>query len=217
MKNKTAIVLGATGLTGFNLTKTLIEDEDFDEIVVLSRRKTGLLSDKLKEFMVDFDNPESYKDYVKGDVLFSCMGTTIKKAKKKSIQYKVDVTYQLDVAKAAEVNRVPDYVLVSAPGANKKSLIFYSRIKGILEEEIEKLSFNRKIIFRPSVLIGEREERRKNEEFADKFMRVFIKIFPFLKKYRGISGQELAQAMINSYKVDKENRVYILSEIFKLL
>jgi uncharacterized protein YbjT (DUF2867 family) len=217
MENKTAIVLGATGLTGFNLTKALIEDEDFDKIIVLSRRKTGLNSEKLHELIVDFDNPESYKDYVKGDVLFSCMGTTIKKAKKKSIQYKVDVTYQLEVAKAAEMNHVSDYVLVSAPGANKKSLIFYSRIKGILEDEIEKLSFSRKIIFRPSVLIGEREERRKNEEFADKFMKFAIKVLPFLRKYRGISGKELAQAMINSYKSDNKNRVYNLSEIFEIL
>lgn len=217
MKNKTAIVLGATGLTGFNLTKTLIEDVDFDKIIVLSRRKTGLNSDKLKEFIVNFDNPDSYSDLVRGDVLFSCLGTTIKKAGKKSEQYKVDVTYQLDVAKAAEMNHVYDYVLVSAPGANKKSLIFYSRIKGILEEEIEKLSFNRRIIFRPSVLVGEREERRRNEEFADKFMKFAIKVLPFLRKYRGISGKELAQAMINSYKSDNKNRVYNLGEIFELL
>mgnify|MGYP001241969662 CR=1 FL=1 len=216
-KDKQAIVIGATGLTGFELTKLLLQDETFNKVIVLTRRKTGLIDDKLFEHIVDFDNPESYSDLVRGDVLFSCMGTTIKKAKKKSEQYKVDVTYQYEVAKAAKKNDVPKYVLISSPGAKKKSLVFYSRIKGILEDKIKNLYYNRTIIFRPSVLIGHRADKRRNEEFAAKFMRFIVRILPFTKKYRGIEGAELAQAMINASKLENPMIVYELGEIFNLL
>ncbi|MCK9321941.1 MAG: NAD(P)H-binding protein [Bacteroidales bacterium] len=216
-KRKTAIVIGATGLTGFQLTKQLIENDKFEKIIVLGRSKTGLQSDKLQEHIVDFDKPESFAEFVKGDVLFSCLGTTIKKARTKENQYKVDVTYQYEVAKAAKLNNVATLILISAPGANPKSLIFYSKIKGELENKIKELSFERYLIFQPSVLMGQRTEKRTGEEFAAKFVNFFSKILPFLKKYRGIDTTILAQAMIKAYISDEKNKTYKLGEIFNNL
>ncbi|MDD2387687.1 MAG: NAD(P)H-binding protein [Bacteroidales bacterium] len=216
-KRKTAIVIGATGLTGFQLTKQLIENDKFEKIIVLGRSKTGLQSDKLQEHIVDFDKPESFAEFVKGDVLFSCLGTTIKKARTKENQYKVDVTYQYEVAKAAKLNNVATLILISAPGANPKSLIFYSKIKGELENKIKELSFERYLIFQPSVLMGQRTEKRTGEEFAAKFVNFFSKILPFLKKYRGIDTTILAQAMIKAYMSDEKNKTYKLGEIFNNL
>lgn len=216
-KRKTAIVIGATGLTGFQLTKQLIENDKFEKIIVLGRSKTGLQSDKLQEHIVDFDKPESFAEFVKGDVLFSCLGTTIKKARTKENQYKVDVTYQYEVAKAAKLNNVATLILISAPGANPKSLIFYSKIKGELENKIKELSFERYLIFQPSVLMGQRTEKRTGEEFAAKFVNFFSKILPFLKKYRGIDTAILAQAMIKAYISDEKNKTYKLGEIFNNL
>lgn len=192
---KTAIVIGATGLTGFALTKQLIENDNFDRIIVLGRSKTGLQSDKLKEHIVNFDKPESFAKYVKGDILFSCMGTTIKKARTKENQYKVDVTYQFEVAKTARENNIETIVLISAAGANPKSSIFYSKIKGQLENKIKELAFERCLIFQPSVLMGQRTEKRTGEEFTAKLVNFFSKIFPFIRKYRGINTAILAKAM----------------------
>ncbi len=212
--NTIAVVIGATGLTGFELTKLLLKDDIFSKVIILTRRGIGLENKKLVEHIIDFNDPQSYADLVRGNVLFSCMGTTIKKAKKKSEQYKVDVTYQYDVAMAASKNKVNKYILISAPGAKKKSMFFYSRIKGILEEKVKRLNFDNIIIFRPSVLIGNREETRKNEEFAASFIRGIVRLLPFMRKYRGIEGKELAQTMINSFKLQNPKEIYELGEIF---
>jgi uncharacterized protein YbjT (DUF2867 family) len=216
MSKKNAIVIGATGLTGFQLTKKLIEDGDFIKVKVLTRRKTGLQSKKLEEVLVDFDNLEKYSDFIKGDVLFSCLGTTIKKAGSKEVQYKVDYTYQYNVAKVARDNEVGTYVLVSSSGANSKSSIFYSKIKGKLEDKVKDLSFERCFVFQPSVLMGERNEKRRGEVFAAKIVNFFAKIFPFVRKYRGIDTSILAQSMINAYKSQEKNATYILGEIFDI-
>ncbi len=215
-KRKTAIVIGATGLTGFQLTKQLIENDKFEKIIVLGRSKTELQSNKLQEHIVDFNKPKSFAELVQGDVLFSCLGTTIKKARTKEKQYKVDVTYQYEVAKAAKLNNVATLILISAPGANPKSLIFYSKIKGELENKIKELSFERYLIFQPSVLMGQRTEKRTGEEFAAKFVNFFSKILPFLKKYQGIDTAVLAQAMIKAYMSDEKNKTYKLGEIFNV-
>ncbi|MDD4148580.1 MAG: NAD(P)H-binding protein [Bacteroidales bacterium] len=213
---KTAIVIGATGLTGFELTKQLIKNDNFEKVIIFGRRKTGLSNDKLQEYIVDFDKPESFAENVKGDVLFSCMGTTIKKARTKENQYKVDVTYQYEVAKAARENNAEAIVLISSAGANSKSSIFYSKIKGQLENKIKELSFERCLIFQPSVLMGQRTEKRTGEEFTAKLVNFFSKTLPFIRKYRGIDTAILAHAMINAYLSEEKNRTYKLDEIFSV-
>lgn len=218
-KKQIAIVLGATGLVGRQLAQLLLEDQYFTKVLLLVRRSTGFQHPKLEEIMVDFNDISSFQSLIKGDVLFSCMGTTLKKAGSKEAQYKVDYTYQLEVAEAAKENGVPNYILVSSSGANSSSMIFYSRIKGELENSIKALSFSRSIIFRPSLLLGERDEKRKGEETMANMLPIIIKLIPLLRKYRGIKGIEVAQAMINAYK-DKSSKsieIFELDEIFKLI
>jgi len=131
---KTAIVIGATGLIGNMLVKKLLNDDRYKSVKVFARKSTGLNHPKLEENLVDFDDMVKWKHDITGDELFSAMGTTIRKAKSTSIQYKVDVTYQYEVAKAASENGVRSYFLVSSSGANAKSKLFYLRIKGELDE-----------------------------------------------------------------------------------
>ena len=125
------------------------------------------------------------------------MGTTIKQAGSKEAQYKVDYTYQFKVAKAAADNAVKQLVLISSLGANPKSSIFYSRIKGELDMAIKDLSFKTVTVFRPSALVGERNEERAGEKAMIKTTAFFIKIFPFLKKYKPIDAKIVAKAMVN--------------------
>jgi uncharacterized protein YbjT (DUF2867 family) len=214
---KTALIIGATGLVGNQLLGQLLSDDTFSKVKIFVRRSTGMIHDKLEEIMLDFDNIKAQKDKIKGDVLFSCLGSTIKQAGTKANQYKVDFTYQYEFAKVAAENAVPDYVLISATSASSKSMFFYSRIKGELEAAISTLDFKKIRIVQPSVLEGHRTEKRVAEEFGAIFINFLGRYIPALQKYRSIGGDTLARAMISIYKEDLPDRikVYRLDELFR--
>jgi uncharacterized protein YbjT (DUF2867 family) len=151
---------------------------------------------KLEEIIIDFDKTATWKQMVQGDVLFSTLGTTIKKAGTQKNQYQVDFTYQYKFAKAAAENRVGTYVLVSSMGANPKSSVFYSRMKGELEEAVSKLGFRKLLIFRPSILEGDRKEERTGEKIGLAITRFLTRFM--LKKYRPTPVDMLANKMIRS-------------------
>lgn len=210
---KTAIVIGATGLVGNELVKLLLADDQYQKIRVFSRRTTGFENEKLNEHLVDFDKIEKWKKEVKGDVLFSSLGTTIKQAGSKDAQYKVDYTYQFQVAKAAAENGVKQLVLISSLGANPKSSIFYSRIKGELDQAVRELPFKSVFIFRPSALVGNRSKERAGEKMMIKTTKFFSKIFPFLKKYKPIDATIVAKAMVNVVDQYDEKKYSIFNNI----
>ncbi|WP_340104297.1 NAD(P)H-binding protein [Rhodohalobacter sp. 8-1] len=201
MNKKTAVVLGATGLVGSHVINLLLDDARYSTVKVFHRRSTGIKHDRLEEQVIDFDDIESWKNQLTGDELYSAMGTTIKKAGSKEAQFKIDVTYPLEAAKAAAANGVKKYSLVSSAGADKESRLFYPRIKGELDDAVSGLSFDRITIMRPSILDGEREESRPGERFGLAAMRIAGKI-PGLKKYRPILAEQVARAMINSLQDD---------------
>jgi uncharacterized protein YbjT (DUF2867 family) len=215
---KTAIVIGATGLIGKHITKLLLDNPVYSKVKVFVRRSLNISNPKLEEHIVNFDEIDKWKTKIIGDELFSAMGTTIRKAKSTSIQYKVDVTYQYEVAKAAAEYGVSSYFLVSSSGANAKSKLFYMRIKGELDEKVKQLSFNKIRIFRPSLLLGERPEKRFGEKAAENILKIVVPIFPFLKNQRPIEGEKVARAMILSANEDDKARIKILEplKIFSL-
>lgn len=215
---KTAIVVGATGLIGRFLTTKLLKDARYNVVKVFVRRSLSISNPKLKENIVDFDSIENWKDKITGDELFSAMGTTIKKAGSNDAQYKIDFTYQYEIAKAASESGVEKYLLVSSAGANPKAGNFYLRIKGELEESAAKLTFKKFFIFKPSILVGERNEKRIGEKIGIPIAKVIIGIIPFLKKYRPIEGETVADAMINSANHVSNTRVmiYSLDQIFHI-
>lgn len=214
--NKTVNVIGATGLVGKELVRILLDEPNVNTIRVFARRPIGLKNPKVEEHIVNFDDEETWKPYLTGDVLYSTLGTTLKQAGSKSAQYKVDYTYQFQFAMAAAENGIPSFVLVSSAGANAKSSIFYSRMKGELDEAVQKLPFSNCVILRPSILAGDREIKRNMEEMGNKFMK-FVTRFVFTK-YRPIEGKTVARAMINSSLYPKKPGVIIaeLDEIFVL-
>ena len=111
---KTAIVIGATGLVGGHLTVKLLNDPRYKTVKIFVRRSLNFKNPKLEEHIVNFDEIENWKDKITGDELYSAMGTTIRKAKSKTLQYKIDVTYQFEFAKAAAENNVAGFFLVSS-------------------------------------------------------------------------------------------------------
>ena len=210
----TANIIGATGLVGSQLLNFLIEDDRFAQINVFTRRSTGFTNAKIKEYLVDFNGIANWGKLLQGDVLFSCMGTTLKTAGSKGNQYRIDYSYQFEVAEYAAKNGVVDYVLISSAGANAKSKVFYSRMKGELEHAVEELGFRKIIILRPSILDGNRKEKRTAEAISIRMGRWLTKFI--FKKYRPIKDKIVAFAMINSVFVEPHKVVYELDEIFEL-
>lgn len=210
----TALVIGSTGMVGRELVTQLCESSEFEQVISFVRRSSGFSHPKLQEHVVDFDQPESWKELLKGDVLFSCMGTTLAAAGSKASQYKVDYTYQYETARMAAENNVPVYVLVSSTGANANSALFYPKIKGQLDEAVQKLGFKSVQILRPGQLYGERQQKRSAELFAVKMMFAMNSLGIF-KKYRPIHASEVAKAMISAAKRTGSN-IFTLDELFKL-
>ncbi len=214
---KKAIVIGSTGLVGSNLIQLLLKDNDYNSVVSFSRKSLGISHPKLIEHIIDFEKPFDWKSKVMGDVLFSALGTTLKQAGSKDAQYKVDFTFQYEFALTAANNKVPNYVLVSAAFAKVNSSIFYSRIKGELERDVEKLSFAKTIFIRPGLINGNRKDKRIMEKISATVLSFFSKI-PGLKKWKPIAGAEVAQAMINAEKTAKSGKQsYTLQQVFDLL
>lgn len=149
-----AILLGATGAVGRDLVRQLLQDDRFTELYLLVRRiPEGLSSPKLRIELLDFDQPNEWPELPEADVLFSCLGTTLRDAGSQAAQYRVDYGYQYEVARRAAARGVPHYVLVSSWGAKPKARSFYSRMKGELEEAVQALPFRRISILRPPLLL----------------------------------------------------------------
>lgn len=194
-----ALVLGATGATGKDLVELLLKDADFTEVHAFGRRPLDIENSKLTSHVVDLENPDSYREQVKGDVLFSCLGTTLKDAGSKEAQRKVDFDYQYNFAKAAKENDVADYILVSSYGANPNSKIFYSKMKGELEQEVKKLHFDKMTIFQPGML-ERKDTERTGEVLGGKIIK-FANKLGMLESQKPLPTDVLAQAMINSSKI----------------
>lgn len=189
------IVFGATGLVGKSVMEKLLANTAVDSVQIFVRRTTGLVHKKLTETIVDFDKIDSWKQELKGDILFSALGTTLKAAGSKEAQYKVDFEYQLQVAKAAAENDVKTYVLISSVNADPKSPFFYLKMKGELEEKISTLSFESIHILRPGPLKGHRETSRLNEVISTKFLDLMPKVL-VSAGMRPVEGDRVAEVAV---------------------
>ena len=206
MKKLDALVIGATGATGQEIVSQLLEDDSFDSVSIFVRKDPNISHSKLKINVIDFSKPEEYKELIKGDVLFSCLGTTLRTAGSKEKQYLVDYTYQYEFAKIASDNGVPVYSLVSSTGANENSPIFYPKIKGKLEEAIKKLPFKTIQIFQPPTLIRQKNLRRTGEKIGIKIFG-FLNSFGILKSQKPLPVSTLAKVMVDHLKIKQKEKV----------
>ncbi|CAM3885457.1 oxidoreductase [Mesobacillus thioparans] len=200
---KKALIAGSTGLIGNELLQFLLNGEEYEQVVAIVRRPLEVKHSKLEEKVVDFNRLNEYQElFAVGDV-FCCLGTTIKKAKTKEAMWKIDVDYPVAIARLASSHGAKKFLLVSSMNADPDSPIFYSKMKGKLEEEIKQIPFETTAIFRPSLLLGERDEFRLGERTAAAIAMKLPFLFagPF-RKYKAIEGRTVASAMYKAAQKD---------------
>lgn len=190
--HKTALVLGASGLIGNLLTHRLVDSPIYSNVKVLVRKSLSWQHPRLQEVQFDFDHPNGL--LAQADDIFCCLGTTIKKAGSRENFRKVDYQYPMDIARLGLTNGAQQFAIVTAMGANPASSIFYNRVKGEVERDLAELNYPTLLIFRPSLLFGDRSENRFTERIASGVMRLFSQLIP--AKYKGIDADKVANAML---------------------
>ena len=215
MGNLHALVIGATGATGRELVNKLLIDDEFSQVSIFVRTAPTIKHKKLKIHKIDFKDLEKYKDKIKGDILFSALGTTKKDAGGKDQQYEIDYTYQYKFAKIAAENGVGQFSLVSSVGANAKSFFFYPKIKGALEEAVKKLDFKKIDIFQPPMLIRQPELMREGEKSGIKILNTLNKI-GILKSQKPLAVESLAKKMLKMAKTPfkEKTTTYLPKDLF---
>ena len=191
-----AIVIGATGATGKSLLSLLATSSEVESIDCFGRRHPDFTHQKLNSHQIDFSHPDDWREKVQGDVLFACLGTTLKAAGSKEAQWAIDYEANLEFAKAARQNGVNALVLISASGANSASRLFYQRMKGELEQAIIALNFPHLIIFRPPLLIRPNSDRL-GEKIAERIFRVLNRI-GMLKSQRPLAVEKIGASHAES-------------------
>lgn len=187
-----ALILGATGLVGSHCLGLLLEDPRYDRVFALVRRSTGIESEKLREVPFDLRAIETLLPTRSVDHVFCAFGTTIKKAGSQEKMLEIDVDIPFAVARRTHGLGATHFSLVSSLGANASSRIFYSRIKGELENMISALGFQSVALFRPSVIGGNRPGDARSAERIGQWAMTMLP-----KKWRTISAERIARAMIN--------------------
>jgi uncharacterized protein YbjT (DUF2867 family) len=195
-QNKSALILGATGLVGGELLALLLDHPDYERVRVLVRRSLHWKHPKMEEHVIDFDRLDKERDLFEVDEVFCCLGTTRKKAGSAEAFRKVDLHYPVTAATLAKAQGAR-FFIITAVGANSRSLFFYNRVKGEVEEKLKQLDLPALHIFRPSLLLGKRMEFRLGEEFAAVFARLLRPVFTgVLGPYRPVKALDVAKAMV---------------------
>lgn len=200
------MILGASGLTGGLVLEGLLATPAVTSVVAPVRRPLALEHSKLSQHVVDFDALEAHAAIFHVDAVVCCLGTTIHKAGSRDAFRKVDHDYALAAARLAKMAGARAFILMSAVGASATSSVFYSRVKGELEDAVRALRFAYLAVYHPSLLLGDRDERRTAESLGMAVMPLanYGLIGP-LKRYRAISAETVASAMVNEVAMLAEN------------
>jgi uncharacterized protein YbjT (DUF2867 family) len=194
---KSAILLGATGLTGGILLKKLLKDPRYGKIILFSRSSVKIENKRIEEHLVDLFQLENYREQFKADQVFCCIGTTKSKTPNKETYRKIDYGIPVTAAKLCKENGISTFAVISALGANPDSGMFYNKVKGEMQRDVLAQNIKNTYIFQPSLIAGDRQEKRFFENLAKQAMKIlnYALIGP-LKKYRSIHPETIARAML---------------------
>jgi uncharacterized protein YbjT (DUF2867 family) len=217
MSGKTITIIGVTGLTGSHVYELAKPDKNIETIRLIVRRPFQQTDKKTEVKLIDFADPESFKLAIDGsDIVFCCIGTTRKKVKGDMAAYqKVDYDIAVNAARFCKETGCKNFVLVSSVGASSKSNNFYLKLKGEVEDAVQKTGLTSVHIMRPSILLGARNESRLLEGIGKAVMTTFSFLIP--GKYKPIHAKDVAKAMLAAAKKNVEGVfVYEYREIKKM-
>ena len=191
---RTALVAGGSGLIGRELVQKLINSDQYGLIYLLSRKQGGLVHEKIREIVVDFEQMNLLKFDEPIDDVFCTLGTTMKQAGSRENFEKVDYKYVVALANLGKEAGAKKFLVISAMGANPKSSVFYNKVKGMTEEALKNIGFRQLVILRPSLLMGERPEPRFAERIAGFFMTALSFLIP--DNYKAIRAEKVADNLL---------------------
>lgn len=213
---KTAIILGATGLTGSILLEKLLNDDRYETIKLFSRKKIDGLPSKVKQYIGDILELDQFKKDFIADEVFCCIGTTAKKTPNKETYKRIDFGIPVAAARLSKANNINTFLVVSAMGANAKSNVFYNRTKGEMERDVLAQNIPVTYILQPSIIGGNRKENRIGEKIGLSIFKLFQPLLiGKLKKYRMIEAEEIAQAIVNLANSTTSKAKIITSDYIK--
>jgi uncharacterized protein YbjT (DUF2867 family) len=212
---KTALIAGASGLIGSQLLPLLLASDRYAKVIAVGRRPVPVVHPKLEQRVLNLDELEQHRLSLIADDVFCCLGTTMRQAGSKQAFYKVDYLYVVKLAALTAANFAAQLLVVSAMGANADSRIYYNRVKGEMEQAVQQTPFRAIHIFRPSLLLGERAEKRAGERVGAVLLRILhpVLVGP-LRKYRAVPGATVARAMLRAAEDDGGGiKVHLSDEI----
>ena len=214
---KTALVFGSSGLIGGHLLNELIQSDNYNKIKLFVRSDHGSNHSKTEIIKTDFNNLENHKEDIKGDDCFFCIGTTKQNSPDKNEYKRVELDVPKKIAQIAKSNLVNSFVFVSSGYADPNSSGDYLKFKGLVEEELKRLSFSKLGIMRPSFLMGDRKEKRVGEKVGIFIFKLLSPLFlgP-LKKMKPIQSEKVAKAMIKISNGEFKHHVFESNEIVEL-
>ena len=214
---KTALIFGSSGLIGNQLLNKLIESNNYSKIKLFVRRVPKINDPKIQIIETDFNNLKNYKEDIKGDDCFFCIGTTKKNTSDKDEYRRIEYNIPVEIAQIAKLNTVNYFLYVSSGFADPKSSSSYLRYKGKVEEELKKLNFPKLGIMRPSILLGSRKENRVMEKIGIFVMKIFSPLFlGGLKKMKPIHSEKVAKAMLIVAQNDFQQTIFESNQIVEI-
>lgn len=207
MSERHALLVGATGLVGQYVLLQLLADRHWSRVTALTRRPLAQRHPKLVNHVIDFEHLADQRELIQADDLFCCLGTTIKAAGSRAAFEHVDFDYVQILATLAEQAGIPQFLLVSAVGANARSKVFYNHVKGEIEDAVCAMRLRTIHVVRPGLLLGPRREARAGEDLAKKILPPLnpLLLGP-LRRYRAVPARVVAQTLLRLARADQPGK-----------
>ena len=215
---KTALIFGSSGLVGKNLLNQVINNSNYSKIKIFVRSFPEISDPKVEIINTDFKDFEIIKNLIIGDDCFFCIGTTKKNSPDKNEYRRIELELPKKIAQISKSNNVKSFIFVSSGFANPKNSGDYLKFKGLVEEEIKSLNFNKIGILRPSFLLGDRKEKRVGEKIGIFIFKLLSPLFigP-IKKMKPIESEKVAKAMIQIANNNIQQKIFESNEISDLV
>ena len=215
---KTALIFGSSGLVGKNLLNQVINNSNYSKIKIFVRSSPDISDQKIEIINTDFKDLEIIKNLITGDDCFFCIGTTKKKSPDKKEYRRIELDLPKQIAQISKSNNVKSFIFVSSGFADPKNSGDYLKFKGLVEEEIKSLNFEKIGILRPSFLLGKRKEKRLGEKIGISIFKFLSPLFVGpIKKMKPIHSEKVAKAMIKIANEDIQKTIFESNEISDLV